>query len=64
MKNIQWIYFLYAEKLGLGQKAKLLFEFKNPLPVAMNDVTLNIDMDGMKEGERSKYYYMAPLLLI
>ena len=30
---------------------KLLFKFKNTLPVAMQDVTLNIDVDGMRDGE-------------
>ena len=40
-----------ADKLTLGTAAKLLFTFKNPLPVKMEDVTLSIDVDEVADGK-------------
>lgn len=42
---------LITGQIALGEKTKLLISFVNPLPVQMEDVTLNIDVDGMKEGK-------------
>ena len=36
--------------MAVGKVAKLLITFKNPLPVEMEDVTLNIDVADMIDG--------------
>lgn len=35
----------------LGEKAKYLIKFKNPLAVEVHNIVLNIDVDGMSECE-------------
>ena len=39
-----------TDKLTLGKMAKLLISFKNPLPVEMKDIILNIDVDNLSES--------------
>ena len=38
-------------KLGLGSLAKALITFKNPLPVKMENITLNIESDDVLDGK-------------
>ena len=38
------------DMLVIGESAKLVATFKNPLPVEMKDVTLNVDVDDLYDG--------------
>ena len=39
------------DKIGLGDEAKVGVAFTNPLPVKMENVTLNVESDELLDGE-------------
>ena len=43
-----------TDKLALGQEARMTAVFRNPLPVKMSDVTLNIESDELLNGTGNK----------
>ena len=49
----------FTGQVAVGEETKLLFSFENPLPVDMKDVTLNIDVDGMKDGTPHSVFRMG-----
>ena len=40
-----------SDKVALGKEAEMTVVFKNPLPVKMSDITLNIESDELLNGK-------------
>ena len=41
---------VHIDKIALGKEATMTVVFKNPLPVKMSDITLNIESDELLQG--------------